>query len=49
MMNQFESALVAKTAKKEKASSLAKPSYELTLPPFISKNIQLYEFLIASL
>ena len=45
-MNQFESALVAQNSVNPK---LVNPEYELTLPPFISKNIQLYEFLIASL
>jgi hypothetical protein len=45
-MNRIESSLVQKTTNDAR---LVNPEYELTLPPFISKNIQLFEFLIAAL
>ena len=46
MLSYIESIIVAKI---ERISSIPSPDFRLTLPPIISKNFQLYEFLLACL
>lgn len=46
MLSYIESLIIAKI---DTISSISRPDFKLTLPPIISKNFQLYEFLLACL